>query len=214
MNNYKNPDLFWALRGGGGSTYGIVTSVTYRTYPSVPCQLYTYQTNITNLSVFPELVGGLLQYQTQFTDDGWGGYGGLSDTQMYFFYFSPNMTNETAMATTQAWHNFTTSLAPFGAVSTEQSYYASSWYQLYQALFSGGIQNGGNVMITNQLLLRDTVANKYAEVAEVLINCGGTFKYVLHSSSAWTGRLFGIITVLTVQLRVGRSASLVLTLLG
>ena len=176
VNNHQNSDLFWALRGGGGSTYGIVTSVTYRTYPSVPCQLYTYQANITNSSVFPELIGGLLRYQTQFTDDGWGGYGVISNQQMNFFYFGPNMTNETATATTQAWRNFTASLAPVGVVSTEQTYYAPSWYALYQAVYSSGVQNGGNVMFTSRLLSRDTVANKYAEVAEVLINCGASFK--------------------------------------
>ncbi|KAK5651719.1 hypothetical protein OQA88_11788 [Cercophora sp. LCS_1] len=32
----ENPDLFWALRGGGGSTFGIVTSVIIRVHPQVP----------------------------------------------------------------------------------------------------------------------------------------------------------------------------------
>lgn len=34
-NACTNPDLFWALRGGGGGTFGIVTSATFRTFPSV-----------------------------------------------------------------------------------------------------------------------------------------------------------------------------------
>lgn len=29
------PDLFWAFRGGGGSTFGVVTSVTVKTHPKV-----------------------------------------------------------------------------------------------------------------------------------------------------------------------------------
>jgi FAD/FMN-containing dehydrogenase len=32
-NPYRNPDLFWALRGGGGGTFGIVSKVTFRTHP-------------------------------------------------------------------------------------------------------------------------------------------------------------------------------------
>ncbi|KAI9572548.1 hypothetical protein HD554DRAFT_1556288 [Boletus coccyginus] len=175
VNNYQNSDLFWALRGGGGSTYGIVTSVTYRTYPSVSAQLYTYQANITNSSVLPELVGGLLRYQTQFTDDGWGGGGLISGEGLSFSYVAPNMTNETAIATTQAWHNYTASLAPFGVVSVEQISYFPSWYGLYEYLSNSSVQNGINVMVASRLLSRNTVANNYAEVTEVLVNCSATF---------------------------------------
>ncbi|KAG6373241.1 hypothetical protein JVT61DRAFT_6867 [Boletus reticuloceps] len=178
VNRYQSSDLFWALRGGGGSTYGIVTSVTYRTYPSVPTQLYTYQANITNTSAAVELVGGLLRFQTQFTDDGWGGYGFISAQQISFFIFGPNMTNETAMTSTQAWHNFSASLTPFGVVATDKIYYAPSWYLLYQLIFSGGVENGQNVMITNRLLSRDSVATKYAELAEILVNCTASFNMV------------------------------------
>jgi len=34
VNETSNSDLFWALRGGGGGTFGIVTSLTYRTWPA------------------------------------------------------------------------------------------------------------------------------------------------------------------------------------
>lgn len=35
-NAYKNTDLFWALRGGGGGTFGVVVHVTIRTFPDAP----------------------------------------------------------------------------------------------------------------------------------------------------------------------------------
>ncbi|KAI5803984.1 FAD binding domain-containing protein [Peziza echinospora] len=37
-----NSDLFWALRGGGGSTFGVVTAVTVKAYPTVPVTTVTF----------------------------------------------------------------------------------------------------------------------------------------------------------------------------
>ncbi|KGO48556.1 FAD linked oxidase, N-terminal [Penicillium expansum] len=38
----SNPDLFWALRGGGGGTYGVVTSLISRVYPKVGVTVSTF----------------------------------------------------------------------------------------------------------------------------------------------------------------------------
>ncbi|KAI0379050.1 FAD-binding domain-containing protein [Hypomontagnella monticulosa] len=35
-NECQNEDLFWAMRGGGGSTFGVMTSVTLATHPTPP----------------------------------------------------------------------------------------------------------------------------------------------------------------------------------
>jgi FAD/FMN-containing dehydrogenase len=35
----SNSDLFWALRGGGGGTFGVVTNVKYRLHPVTPISL-------------------------------------------------------------------------------------------------------------------------------------------------------------------------------
>jgi hypothetical protein len=36
-NDYHNQDLLWALRGGGGGTFALVTQATVRIFPDVPC---------------------------------------------------------------------------------------------------------------------------------------------------------------------------------
>ena len=184
-NEYQNSDLFWALRGGGGGTYGIVTSVTYRTYPLIPLQVWQYEANITNSSVLPELVEELLRSQTQFTDDGWGGYGAISSQGISFLYIAPNMTNETVTTTTQAWLNFTQSLAPYGVVSASETYNYSWSDLLYQLVYGGGVGGGGYVILSSRLLSRDTVANNYSQVAQLLIDSNASFKCV-PSVPLWT----------------------------
>ncbi|OJJ05795.1 hypothetical protein ASPVEDRAFT_87129 [Aspergillus versicolor CBS 583.65] len=40
-NEFQNPDLFWALRGGGGGTFGITVNTTIRTFPDIPGIVFT-----------------------------------------------------------------------------------------------------------------------------------------------------------------------------
>ncbi|KAE9984832.1 hypothetical protein EG328_008234 [Venturia inaequalis] len=46
-NKVANPDLFWALRGGGGGTFGVVVEATVKAYPDIPITLSTWQINTT-----------------------------------------------------------------------------------------------------------------------------------------------------------------------
>ncbi|KAF2473186.1 FAD/FMN-containing isoamyl alcohol oxidase-like protein MreA [Lindgomyces ingoldianus] len=56
-----NQDLFWAIRGGGGSTFGIVTSAVVKVYPAIPVSQssFNFQTgpifgNATNTVSVPD----------------------------------------------------------------------------------------------------------------------------------------------------------------
>ena len=177
VNNYQNSDLFWALRGGGGGTYGIVTSVTYRTYESLPVAAYLFQANVTNSTGMQKLIAGMLQFQPNLTDAGWGGYGAMdTTTSMYFFAIAPNMSTEAANISTQPFTDYASSLKSQGVSSAAQIYSTSSWYQWYQSIFGAPGQNGVNLMITSRLLSRDTVANRSEDIAEILVNCQGSFE--------------------------------------
>lgn len=46
-NAVSNPDLFWAIRGGGGGTFGIVVESTWKAYQSMPITGYNWYINAT-----------------------------------------------------------------------------------------------------------------------------------------------------------------------
>jgi FAD/FMN-containing dehydrogenase len=73
VNQCQNQDLFFALRGGGGGTFGVVLETSHVASPRVTVQavlgLYegTHANHVT-------LVKALAKSAVQFATDGWGGY--------------------------------------------------------------------------------------------------------------------------------------------
>jgi hypothetical protein len=47
-NSVVNTDLFWALRGGGGGTFGIVVEATVKAYPTPRITVFNWWINATN----------------------------------------------------------------------------------------------------------------------------------------------------------------------
>ncbi|KAF2738971.1 FAD-binding domain-containing protein [Polyplosphaeria fusca] len=50
-NSTSNPDLFWALRGGGGGTFGVVTSVTIKAFKDMPTTAASWSFSSAKLGV-------------------------------------------------------------------------------------------------------------------------------------------------------------------
>jgi len=81
----SNPDLFWALRGGGGGTWGVVTSIHYRIYPAETVTFFFMDIKIVNRSV--DTVDAWIEKWVELSpnlDRRWGGYWTLNTAIMYF----------------------------------------------------------------------------------------------------------------------------------
>lgn len=80
-NPCSHPDLFTALRGGGGGTYGVVVSVTIKTFPSKPVvahSLVITPRSPDKLNSLLDAIADLYSYFPSISDSGFSGYGSWS----------------------------------------------------------------------------------------------------------------------------------------
>lgn len=72
-----NPDLFWALRGGGGGTFGVITSVTMKAYPSPQSTRHNFSFSLadsTNETLFWDTVAYIMSEFPRLKQGGMQGY--------------------------------------------------------------------------------------------------------------------------------------------
>ncbi|KAG5645163.1 hypothetical protein DXG03_006787 [Asterophora parasitica] len=96
---YKNSDLFWALRGGGGRTYAVVLSATYVTHDPFPLSVITFIANFPSPDTVKNVLTEFVRIHPSLADAGWGGYSWASAERLLFLYSAPNVLLVDAKAT-------------------------------------------------------------------------------------------------------------------
>ncbi|KAH7426690.1 hypothetical protein KP509_10G012700 [Ceratopteris richardii] len=94
-NPCQHTDLFWALRGGGGGTYGVVMSATFATFPALqnPVGVRLLATANTNSS-FQSLLARFVELQASLSDAGfWAGYSYISFNSIGASYLLPYISS-------------------------------------------------------------------------------------------------------------------------
>ncbi|OAQ66836.2 FAD binding domain-containing protein [Pochonia chlamydosporia 170] len=99
VNEDQHADLFWAMRGGGGSTFGVIVSVTVKSYPSprVTSAKWAAFTDPKNDSTKYSLMSYISSKIPQLMDSGLSGYTFLS-SNMPLPIPLPEMPSEVAGA--------------------------------------------------------------------------------------------------------------------
>lgn len=193
-NSYRNSDIFWALRGGGGGTYGIVTSVTYKTRPSVPIIATSFATIINSIDASPspvveKLFTEFIRVSPSLSDAGWGGFAGISpgavgtSLALQLYLISPTISPTQANDSLAPFFSFAQSLAANSSVedggrleivtsdvTTFDSFFTwqSTFFQntgLGQVGFSG--ETG------SRLFSREVIEKDYKKVAQTLLPLPG-----------------------------------------
>jgi nitrilase len=72
-NQCQHPDLFWALRGGGGGTFGVVMEVTHRVEPAMSLSVAVIQYNETAQNV-KQWLQIIVDNGLGWANQGWGGH--------------------------------------------------------------------------------------------------------------------------------------------
>ncbi|OJT04823.1 hypothetical protein TRAPUB_4395 [Trametes pubescens] len=185
-NTHVNPDLFWALRGGGGGTYGVVTSITYRTHPRVPVigAFFSVGANASQpsaslLAAFTELV----RITPSLTDAGWGGHTdvvpaflGAGTIRFEITYIAPNVSWAAANATIQPYFDFVGALAANSSgdaapmvVSFAATKQYTSFFDWYTQTIREILGVGTNLELGSWLLPRTTLEDNPQGVAETVL---------------------------------------------
>lgn len=73
----ENTDLYWALRGGGGGTFGVVTSIIVKTYPKIPVTTMTF--SFLNTTYGDDVFYSAIQAY-------WKGFVNWTDTGCYSYF--------------------------------------------------------------------------------------------------------------------------------
>ena len=178
-NPYWNEDLFWALRGGGGGTWGVVTSVTYKTHPSTPLSSALLLANYTSAESIQNILAEIIRLTPSLVEQGYGGYCFIFAGQIQLLLLSPNVTAEETQATFLPLFELAAS-QPGVSVQNATTVYQDFWSWYESPLFAPSDLVGIPFEISSWLLPKDIIqTNQPADLAAELLKSGTfTFGYL------------------------------------
>ena len=120
-NACQNKDLFWALRGGGGGTFGVVLSSTHKVEPAMPLAVASLNFTATSTNTLPFL-SLMVNSSLRWAREGWGGHLGSHN----LINVTPLLNLSQARSSLAPLVDYT--LAQNGTAAIEQ---LPNWYAFY-----------------------------------------------------------------------------------
>ncbi|EEP82063.1 predicted protein [Uncinocarpus reesii 1704] len=168
LNQYTDPEYFYALRGGGGCAWGIITSVTYKTHPNPShIQVGFLQFNVTNNSTLRAVLEKSLRGLVSVTDAGYTGYGiiNTSDEPLGFnaIFIQPNGTNATFNTAFKPYYDISTMQGVSGLVANAEF---PSWIE-YSKYFLRDPNIATNIIEASRLLTQEVLLHRTGDLVDL-----------------------------------------------
>ncbi|KZP23493.1 FAD-binding domain-containing protein [Athelia psychrophila] len=142
VSECSNPDLFWAIRGGGAGTWGVLTQVTYKVHPIVPLHAVFLGKSNSSTQENAQMISALASIAPNLHDMGVGSFMKVFPTEIIFFALLPGGSVANFSAAFQP----IVSLLPAGSVnfmnfSTFLGFYAATYgaTPAAQVLYNAGL---------------------------------------------------------------------------
>ncbi|EFJ21232.1 hypothetical protein SELMODRAFT_1257, partial [Selaginella moellendorffii] len=178
-NRCVNRDLFWALRGGGGGTFGVVTAAVHRTFPA-PSNILSavHVLAASGVGSYRQLIGQFTQLSAALYRQGWAGYFVMGGTSLTLRYHALNQTtafHDQSFGSFLEWiarHNATVR-AVGGGVRSYPSFL--EWYNDTMCSFypsARGICNddlGTNRVLISRLVPASAIESSGGEISDALV---------------------------------------------
>ncbi|KAF9736704.1 FAD binding domain-containing protein [Paraphaeosphaeria minitans] len=140
INACSDPDLFYAMRGGGGGTFAVLTSYKFQLHRAVPLNVYSFQASfpmpagqleITGSVVHRDIIRALASNQSLFASQGVAGYNFILPDHMVSLQILPSDDPELIKTTTSSWREFLTHYP--GLNISENTYHTFSKFSEWDA---------------------------------------------------------------------------------
>ncbi|KAH4299321.1 hypothetical protein HBH98_084490 [Parastagonospora nodorum] len=167
INECTDPDLFWAMRGGGGGNYAVLTSYKFQLHPVVPINVYSFQAtfpkpkgplDITQSKVHRDILTALAHNQTQFAEHGMAGYNFVLKDHIVSLQILPSDDVEAIKGITAQWRAFLDDYP--GLDIGESKYYSfrtfSEWHEFTETpAISRNGPVGLGIMVAGRFIPRE-----------------------------------------------------------
>jgi hypothetical protein len=160
-NSVNNSDLYWALRGGGPATFGVVLSVTVKTFPEIKAAAATLDVTTMDQTLFWKAVEIVHKRSNQYIDKNMFVYYELFPGRFHVYpWFAPGMTKAELVAFLKpVFDELDVAKVPYNSTSSE----FPTFFELYTAVFENE-QPGQNAINGGRIITREDIEKNHTAI--------------------------------------------------